>query len=697
MSRSLERWQLIGLAALAAIVLLIPFYVLRRGSAPDTPVAKAPPVFVGREACKSCHEPEFNSWLNSDHDKAMDVAADSTVLGDFNDVVFTSKGVTSRFFRRDGKFLVHTAGPGGEMADFEIAYTFGYDPLQQYLVPFPGGRLQCLTIAWDADEGHWFDLYPDTDIPDDDWLSWTGGGQNWNGMCAECHSTDLKKNFDPDTRTFNTTWFEIDVSCEACHGAGSDHVAWARIQPMARPDIENYGLAVKTGNLPAPDLVNLCAPCHSRRVILGDYDHSSVPLLENFAPRTLDEGLYHADGQILDEVYVYGSFLQSKMFANDVSCRDCHDSHSLKLKFEGNDLCLQCHQAATYDNYDHHFHKKVYEGKPSDGALCVKCHMPEQAYMRIDERADHSLRIPRPDLSEITGSPNACNNAGCHADKSVAWSVENYEKWYGLARKPHYGTTLAAGRAGRPESRDDLIRLAGDPLYPSIVRATALSLLPGYPSPETTAAFARALADEDPLVRYTAVSNADAETAQEYVDLLAPLLFDSLRSVRIMAASNLADAPTGLLKPYQREALAEGLQDYEKAMAYSLDFAFGGFNLGNLYSRLGDLAKAERYYRMAIDIDGQFVPARANLAVLLNSLGRNKEAERQLRAALAAEPASYDLAYSLGLLLGEMGNYEEAEKYLAIAAEGMPGHPRAAYNLEQVREYLRARGWTPDD
>ncbi|MEN8006114.1 MAG: tetratricopeptide repeat protein [Candidatus Krumholzibacteriota bacterium] len=691
MSRDLQRWQILGLAALAAIVLLIPVYVLRQGRAPAPPTVAGEPTFVGRNECRSCHETEFQSWLNSDHDKAMDVAADSTVLGDFDDAVFSDKGVTSRFFRRDGRFFVHTAGPGGKMGDFEITHTFGHEPLQQYLVPFPGGRFQCLTIAWDTDEGRWFNLYPDTEIPHDDWLSWTGGGQNWNGMCAECHSTDLKKGYDPDTKSFNTTWFEIDVSCEACHGPGSDHVEWARIQPMARPEVEEYGLAVATGDLAVAEFVNLCAPCHARRVILGDYDHADPHLLENMVPTTLDQGLYHADGQILEEVYVYGSFVQSKMFANDVSCRDCHDSHSLKLRFDGNDLCLQCHLSETYDSYDHHFHKKVHEGKPSDGALCVKCHMPEQPYMVIDERADHSLRVPRPDLSLTTGSPNACNTADCHGDKSVAWSVEHYEKWYGLARKPHYGTALAAGREGTPAARDDLIRLAGDMLYPGMVRATALSLLPNYPSPESTAAFARALADEDALVRYTAVNNASAATGQEFVDLLAPLLFDPVGSVRIMAASRLADAPDEMLKPYQQEALAKSLAEYEEAMAYSLDFPFAGFNLGNLYARLGDAGKAEAFYRTAIDIDGLFIPARANLAILLNSLGRNEEAEAQFRAALDAEPEAYDLAYSLGLLLGEMGKYEEAEKYLAIAVAGMPGHPRAAYNLEQVRDYLRDR------
>jgi tetratricopeptide (TPR) repeat protein len=318
--------------------------------------------------------------------------------------------------------------------------------------------------------------------------------------------------------------------------------------------------------------------------------------------------------------------------------------------------------------------------------------MPEQAYMVIDERADHSIRIPRPDLTRRIGTPNACNMAGCHTDQTVAWAVTKYEEWYGRARKPHYGTILAAGRQGRPEARDGLIRLAGDELYPAMVRATALSLLNAYPSQESARAVARALADSDPLVRYTAVSQATAADARGYVALLAPLLFDPVGSVRMLVASQLATAPDDLFEPYQREARRTALAEYMTAMEYSLDFAFGGFNLGNLSAGLGDQAQAETYYRRALAVDDLFVPAKVNLAILLNGQGRNDEAEQLLREALDAEPQMHDIAYSLGLLLAEMGRYEEAERYLARAVPGMPDHPRAARNLQQVREYLDSVG-----
>jgi predicted CXXCH cytochrome family protein len=689
----LGRWRLVGVVATAVIVLSVPAWVIRQGSAADHAQRDETGVgFVGREACRPCHEAAFSSWQGSDHDLAMDLATANTVLGDFDDAVFLSKGITSSFFKRDGRFFVETQGPDGEMADFEITHTFGHEPLQQYLVPFPGGRLQCLSIAWDSDRGGWFDLYPDQEIPPDDWLHWTRAAQNWNGMCAECHSTNLQKNFDAASNTYTTTWSEIDVSCEACHGPGSDHVEWAEIQPMARPAIDDYGLVLRTGDISSQEQVELCAPCHARRSELGDWDHSTPALLHSHLPSVLDAGLYHADGQILDEVYVWGSFTQSKMYANDVRCSDCHDAHSLKLKFEGNGLCLQCHRTDAYDTADHHFHKKIYEGKPSDGALCIKCHMPEQPYMVIDARADHSLRVPRPDLSQALGTPNTCSQGGCHGDKPLSWSVDAFTRWYGQAKKPHYGPTLAAGREGGPEARDDLVRLAGDALYPAIVRATALSLLGQYPGEESTRAFAVALADPEPLMRHTAINSVVAASSEELVELVAPLLFDLMKAVRMQAAVQLADVPDQLLKPYQREALSEALAEYRMAMEHSLDFAFAGHNLGNLAARLGDMAEAERYYRTAVSIDDLFYPAKANLAVLLNGQGRNDEAETLLRSILDAYPEQHEVAYSLGLLLAEMGRYIEAESYLSQAAAGMPDHPGAARNLRAIREYLAQRG-----
>jgi len=684
-------WKRAGIAATAIIVLTVPLYAIKESRARALRAADAVVVdeFVGREACAECHESETEAWTGSNHDNAMAPVDSFSVRADFDGVEFAHDGITTRFSRRDGRYFVWTEGPDGDMAEFEVTHTFGWEPLQQYLVPMPGGRLQNLTVAWDTERGEWFDLYPDQDYPPGDWLHWTGAAMNWNGMCAECHSTNLRKGYDPETESFETTWSEIDVSCEACHGPGSRHVAWAEIPEMARPPIDDYGLLVSTSGTTNRQQVELCAPCHARRTELGDYDHTSIELLDHQIPAVLEEGLYYPDGQILDEVYVYGSFTQSKMFRNDVRCADCHDVHSLELHEEGNALCLQCHRADTYDVYEHHFHEELTEaGEPNEGTYCIQCHMPERPYMVVDWRADHSIRVPRPDLTLELGTPNACAQSGCHADETDQWNADHYTEWYGKKRRSHYGTTFAAARSGDPAAGPELVRMASDVLYPPIVRATALSLLRAYPGDSTTAALRLALQDEDALIRYTAAEAASAPTPHAFVDLLAPLLFDATRGVRGMAASRLAGQPRELFKPYQAEALDEVLEEYVSSMEYSLDFAFAGHNLGNLYVALGDPQRAEGYYRDAIGIDDEFLPAKMNLAVLLNAQGRNAEAEQLVRQVLEVDPEFGEAVYSLALLSAEAGRLEEAADLLRRSTELMPWRSRAFFNLALAEQQL---------
>ena len=679
----MRNWKITGVVALVVIVVTIPLYAVRQmheRSAEQT-ASDAPATFVGRSECIDCHTEAYESWLGSHHDNAMDHANEQSVLGDFNDTEFTYDGVTSRFYKRDGKYFVYTQGADGEMAEFEVQYTFGIEPLQQYLVPFPGGRLQVLSLGWDTEQERWFHLYEDQDIPPPgDWLHWTRNGQNWNGMCAECHSTNLRKNFDAETTTFSTEWSEIDVSCEACHGPGSKHVEWANIDPMGRPELDNYALTVRTSGIDSHELVELCAPCHSLRSEIGDYDHDQAPLYESLSPTLLNEGIYHADGQILGEDYVWGSFVQSKMYANDVRCDDCHDVHGLELHHEGNDLCLQCHQGDVYDSYEHHFHQKEVEGVPSDGALCVKCHMPEQVYMVVDWRADHSIRVPRPDLTRDLGVPNACSQSGCHDDQTIEWSIEAYTKWYGESRKPHFGTVFAAARSGDPAAEDGLHAIIEDALYPVIVRATALSELRAFPGERTDSAARLALADEEALIRRTAVDVFVGGTPEQIAEVLGSMLFDSARAVRIAAASRLAAVGRDVLKPHQRPAFDKELAEHIAANERNLDFAASGMNLANLYAGQGDLVSAERYYRMALDVDDLFFPAKQNLAVLLSQQGNDAEAEQLLREILAEYPDQHDSAYSLALLLVGVGQVDEGLEYLARAAAGMPERSRIHYN-----------------
>jgi Tfp pilus assembly protein PilF len=694
-------WEKAGLLAAIIIILSLPFYYMLhiRNSSQDI-VSDVIYQFVGSAQCRDCHNPEYDRWEGSHHDLAMDVANENSVLGDFDNAEFTLHGVTSRFFKKDEKYFVYTNGPGGEMGEFEITHTFGWFPLQQYLVPFPGGRLQTLHIAWDSRDNRWFRVPPEGPVAPEDWLYWTNAAQNWNGMCAQCHSTRLEKNYDVESDSYNTTWSDIDVGCEACHGPGSKHLEWAEMPDMARPQTPNFELAVKTSGINSRELVELCAPCHSRRGAMGDYQHTETDLLDNFRPSLLSEELYFPDGQIQDEVYVYGSFTQSKMYRHDVRCNDCHDVHTIELVKEGNALCLQCHRAAQYDNTNHHFHKQ--ENEPGEairsgdgevlfevgtGAQCVQCHMPGRTYMGVDYRPDHSFRIPDPALDAAIGSPDACLR--CHVDKDSPWSQQTVIEWYGPGRKDHYGYLLARGRIADPAAEAGLRKLAADVLYPVNVRATALSLLAGYPGPETQQAMEIALMDEEALIRHTAAASIQTATVGMLAKLLGPVLYDPVRTVRTEAARRLAGDAGQLLDADQQALFRTVLQEYEDTLLYTGDFAASRHNLANLYAELDRPEDAIAQYREAFRIDDRFFPAKVNLALLYNQRGQNDLAEQLLKEVVAAEPGQYELAYSLGLLLAEMQKYREAIGYLEQASKGLPDRARIHYNLGLLYQFLQ--------
>ncbi|MCP4250922.1 MAG: hypothetical protein GY778_28120, partial [bacterium] len=124
-----------------------------------------PEEYVGRGVCAECHAKQTDGWRGSHHDLAMQEVNEQTVLGDFDDASFSYAGTTTTFTRRDGAFIVRTDGPDGELTDFPVAYVFGVVPLQQYLIAFPDGRYQALSIVWDTRPaaeggGRWVHLYP---------------------------------------------------------------------------------------------------------------------------------------------------------------------------------------------------------------------------------------------------------------------------------------------------------------------------------------------------------------------------------------------------------------------------------------------------------------------------------------------------------------------------------------------------------
>jgi tetratricopeptide (TPR) repeat protein len=656
--------------------------------------------FAGNKSCVACHTEQQQNWQGSDHDLAMQHASEDTVLGDFESAEVSANGITSRFFKKDGKFWVNTDGSDGSMQDFEIRYVFGVRPLQQYLVEFPDGRIQTLRIAWDtrpqADGGQrWFQLYPDQAIQAGDLLHWTGLQQNWNYMCADCHTTNLVKGYDSRTNTFNTTWSDINVGCESCHGPGQQHLAWAALGDELKQDDASMGLAhllrdrnnvnwimnpdtgIAQRNPPATGSnseIDTCAACHSRRGQLKSGIENDGSFLDHYRPALLTDDLYYTDGQILDEVYVWGSFVQSKMRAAGVTCSDCHEPHSLKLRAEQELVCAQCHMQSKYASTKHHRHQVE-----SSGANCLDCHMPETTYMVVDPRRDHSLRIPRPDLSLEYATPNACNQ--CHTEKSTTWAAAEFKKLWPDVSEPYQSWTKAfsLARSGAPQAEIALIKIIRDQSIPAIARATAVSELQPFLSPLSGQVVQVALADNSPLVRFAALRVLDALPAENRYQLSSPLLEDPVLLVRTEAARISAPALSTQLSATERRVLQSALEEYTASQMHNAERPESHLNLGNLYTQTGNVIESENALRRAIELDQKFSPAYANLADLYRAQGMDQAAGDVLNEGIENSAEDGTLYHSRGLMQARGQRMDLALNSLKKAAELQPEIARYAY------------------
>jgi len=657
--------------------------------------------YVGAQQCAGCHQQALKDWQGSHHDWAMKLATSQTVIGNFDNATFIHQGVTSTFSQSDAGYQVNTQGADGRYQDFKIDYTFGVEPLQQYLIKFDDGRMQALTTAWDSrpkEQGgqRWYQLMPNDMGKPGESLHWTGAYYNWNSRCAECHSTGLEKNYDMPTDTYATAWSEVNVACESCHGPGSAHIDWAKLPKVKEKD-QNNGLQVQYSEQvnwviaqgtsianPAGDPhqgatteIETCAGCHSRRGKISLNPINNYPadtsFLDHYQLQALDEGLYHADGQIQDEVYVYGSFLQSKMHQRGVTCSNCHNPHSLELKAEGNALCAGCHATETYDTPKHHHHEQA----SSAGAQCVNCHMPATVYMGVDARRDHSMRVPRPDITEEIGAPNACNM--CHTDQATSWSVSAIESWLGKkSLKPDVAAeAIYAARTNQVDANQLLIDLASDGSVNDMARATALGLLENSPNMSSYSAAQQQLNSRQPLLRIGALNALAFLPLQQRWQDISPLLSDPVKAVRL-EATRLLMGIVGLDQD-QQQTLNRSLDRYIEALMVNADMPNGQLNLAAVYLAQGAYQNAEQAYEHALRLDPHSVPARLNLADLYRAQGQEPEALNQLLKAQQANPKNATVLFSLGLAQIRGGSNAQALVSLEQAARLAPQTIRYSY------------------
>lgn len=637
--------------------------------------------YGGAESCRSCHEKEYRAWAASNHGRAersILPAEDDAAFVPAREIIHASEKSQAR--KSGDRLEVVTRSLGGQVEPQVVDRVIGNHPLRQFLVSGPGGRFQALELAWDPVKCEWFDIYGAEDRKPGEWGHWTGRGMNWNAMCAACHNTRLRKNYDPLKDEFHTAMAGPSVSCEACHGPMQAHHSWQQTHAGTGKDPTIQKLTTN-------QMLDTCGSCHARRgELTGDFKPGDAFFDHYALVVTDDRPLFHVDGQVREENYEFTSFLSSNMHAAGVRCQNCHDPHTAKPVLAGDALCMQCHAAPTpafpkapvIMATAHTFHQPE-----SAGARCVNCHMPQTTYMQRHPRHDHGFTIPDPLLTKKTGTPNACNR--CHTDKDADWAAGFVQQWHGeKMNRPTRQRALTVDAARRHEEAGRDALLAGLPAGDSPAwQATSALLLGSWAQEDKVVrALSARLQHDSPLVRAAAVHSLSipAEAAGHPVrTLLRPLLEDPVRSVRMAAAWALRseidpDSATG--------------SELLHLLDLNADQPQGRMQLGQYEFARGRLDSAIAQMRKAIEWDPNSPPFHHDLAILLSTAGRPEEAIQALEAASRLDPSSAVYAYQLGLAWNEAGDLPKAVAALENAVRHDPALHRAWYNLGLARNTL---------
>jgi tetratricopeptide (TPR) repeat protein len=623
-------------------------------------------------SCKSCHEEAYANWEGSHHalaERELNLASDKEAFDP--PWRFPHGTQVSQARTTNGQLQVITLGPRNAVEPFPVARVLGVSPLRQFLVPFPGGRFQMTELAFDPQHPDWFDVYGEEDRKPGEWGHWTGRGMTWNQMCAGCHNTAVRKNYDARTDNYATTMAERGVGCEACHGAMADHNAWQAAHPNKTGDPTVRKLSTE-------EMFSVCGSCHARR---GDLTGSFAPrdsFEDHFWLTTVDEtDLFYPDGQIRDEDFEFTAFLGSRMHAAGVRCVNCHEPHTLKPRLAGNYLCILCHVSGVSNNVPQidlatHSHHKANDR----GDLCTGCHMPQTVYMQRHARHDHGFTIPDPLLTKEFGIPNACNS--CHTERTAAWSLEYVEKQYSQRMERPYrwrAQTVARARAGDHGAVEGLLKMsASDTNF--YWRAVAANMLrPWLAETKVQSALVAVAGDTNAFVRVAALRALEPLTRAGDLamqDALRKGLSDSVRGVRLAAAWALNETvATNSLAG--RELLAY--------LNYNSDQPAGELQRGIFHMNRGDLPTAMACFRRAVSWDGHSAPLRHALAVGLSMEGKVLEAVSELEEACRLAPRDAEFRYKLGLALNEAGKLSAALASLKHATELDPQLSQAWYNL----------------
>lgn len=596
-----------------------------------------------------------------------------SVLGNFNGQRFSHAGVTTQFTREASQYFISVQNEGGAKRTFAVAYAFGHYPLQQYLIDIGNGKLQAYDVAWDSrtkEQGgqRWFKLLADEDTGPGSAFHWQSQLNNWNSRCVDCHSTEVKKNYNENTQSYDTQFSEINIGCEACHGPGTEHKTKVKNKTYKSGTNSGFSHSLKpprgfqftpgqsiaqAQNEPSAKAqqtieVDTCGGCHSRRQIIADI-HPGKSYHDQYRLSLLQEPLYFPAGEVQDEVFVLGSFMQSKMFHKGVTCTHCHDPHSGDIKMPAETLCAQCHAPATYATQTHHKHKPG-----TEASQCVSCHMPATVFMEVDARRDHSFSVPSKTITE--GTPHACTQ--CHDANIAVWSQ---------SVNP-FGSINQKARDADPTNLRSLADYIANADYPVVRRATLLELAANVPSRVSVEIISQNVSDQDPLVRRAAVDAADFMPLEMRWALLNPLISDPSASVRYSLAQQLA--PTlAHLPPQDQSRLNKLIKEHLIQLEKNNDSPAGLMNLANFQLALGDTDKAINQLLNALQLEPNYIVAHLNLADIYRSQNNVNKESHHLQKALDIAPDSAAAQHAYGLFLIRQQKKELALTHLQKATQ----------------------------
>jgi len=620
--------------------------------------------YVGAESCKECHQEAYADWKKSDHFYSMQKATKEFVKANFN-TTYSADEIQYKFYTQDTTYFVEIT-EANQTHTFKVAYTFGWHPLQQYLLETENGKFQTLRASWDTENNKWFHQNAGDIVEPHDWLSWSKGGQNWNTMCSSCHSTHLKKNYNEVTDNFNTTFKEINVACESCHGPGVNHIGFQSNNKITDP----YQGGILTDQKAQ---INNCGTCHARRTMFEDVSDPHNEFLDQFIPQNLTSTFYEGDGQIKGEDFVYGSFLSSRMYRNHVACNNCHNSHSGEIKMEGNSLCLQCHEPQDYDTQKHHHHTPN-----TEGASCVSCHMDGKVYMGNDYRKDHSFRIPRPDQSVKYETSNSCNS--CHTDKDAKWAATAVTTWYGKERAYHFSDDLLPASKLNEQSMTHIENLLSNDSVPTIIKSTAIEYLQYLDDPMALDLILKSLSHKEALVRQSGYVSLLWFPENIRVDAGLRGLSDPVKAVRIMAFRTVISIDVNQLNPEIIKIWNNVNAEYLIYLKTNADFPSGQTLIGEYYQQVNDTKRAITAFNRALKMDSVQLRPYSNLAILYSGINDLASVKKILLQGTELFPNHALYYYYLGLNEGELGNLNAQLNQFKKAYLLNSTDPKIAYN-----------------